>query len=148
MVYDIDLWKNKGFYISKDGDFTKNLKNLSVGRDGVPGTSDDGLPATYEEFAKLMKKLRDDTRKPILYCANGTDYVANFLYNYWTDYEGLDEMMLNYTFEGTAKDLINVSDDGTVTKLPETKITVCKRLRFAKTGGKVLCVKVYAGRYL
>ena len=141
LVYDIDLWKNKGFYISKDGDFTKNLKNLSVGRDGVSGTSDDGLPATYEEFAKLMKKLRDDTRKPILYCANGTDYVANFLYNYWTDYEGLDEMMLNYTFEGTAKDLINVSDDGTVTKLPETKITFANGYDLQKQAGKYYALK-------
>lgn len=123
-AYDLDLWDAKAFYMSADGGWCKRDGNLSAGPDGAAGTSDDGMPATYADFAKLLTRIVDAGVTPFVTAANAQDYVANLLYEYWSDYEGLEQMLLNFNFEGTATDLITVADDGTVTQLGETPITM------------------------
>ncbi len=121
-AYDLDLWDAKSFYFAKDGGWTNASGSLSDGPDGKPGTSDDGLPATYADFAVLVDHIKDEGVLPFICAANATDYVANFLYEYYANYEGKDQMELNFTFDGTATDLIEVSEDGTVTELPAEEI--------------------------
>lgn len=123
-AYDLDLWDAKSFYIAKDGGWTNASGSLSDGPDGVSGTSDDGMPATYEEFGKLVTHIKDAGVIPFITASNATDYVGNFLYEYYANYEGKDQMELCYTFDGVATDLISVAEDGTVTELPETAITI------------------------
>ena len=119
MVYDVSLWKEKGLYFSKSGTFVRANGDLSLGTDGVAGTLDDGLPATYEEFAALIKKLRDLSIIPFVNSMNGIEYTANYLYNVLADYEGLDNMGLTTTLNGTASDLVatnglTLNEDGSI----------------------------------
>lgn len=123
-AYDLDLWDAKAFYMSADGGWCKKDGNLSAGPDGAAGTDDDGLPATYEDFAKLLTRIVDAGVTPFVTASNAQDYVANLLYEYWANYEGYEQMMLNFNFEGTATDLISVSEDGAVSKLGDTEITM------------------------
>lgn len=140
-AYDLDLWDAKSFYISKDGGWTNASGSLSDGPDGVAGTSDDGLPATYEEFGKLITHIKDAGVLPFVCAANATDYLANFLYEYYINYEGKEQMELNFTFDGIATDLISVSEDGTVTELPETTITVENGYELQRQAGRYYALK-------
>ena len=60
-IYDVDLFENKRLYIAKDGGYTSGLDGApekSYGRDGVPKTSDDGLPATFTEYKEWLNYMR------------------------------------------------------------------------------------------
>ena len=135
-AYDLDLWDTKSFYISSTGGWTSADGDLSAGPDGASGTSDDGLPATYDEFAKLLTRILDAGVTPFVTASNAQDYVANLLYEMWADYEGMEQMMLNYTFDGVATDLISVAEDGTVTELEDTAITIENGYELQKQAGK------------
>lgn len=135
-VYDMDLWNSKSYYISADGGWTKADGALSAGADGKAGTDDDGLPATYEEFAQLLERIKDSGVTPFAYASNAQDYLANVMYAYWAQYEGAEQMALNYTFDGTATDLINVAADGTVTPVGDTTITFDNGYELQKQAGK------------
>lgn len=124
MVYDLNLWNEEKLYIAKNGQFVNKSGDLSLGTDNVAGTLDDGLPATYEEFGKLFNKLLDKGIIPFIASERGIEYTANYLYNVFADYEGVDNMKLNLTLNGTANDLIDtVNNDGTYTLKPATAIT-------------------------
>lgn len=113
LVYDMDLWDDESLYISRDGKFVKRSGDLSLGTDNQPGTLDDGLPATYEEFGKLFKKLLDKEIVPFVASEKGIEYTANYLYNVFADYEGVENMKLNVTLNGIASDLVELDWDGT-----------------------------------
>ncbi len=135
-AYDVDLWDAKSFYVSANGGWTDASGDRSNGPDGVAGTSDDGMPATYEEFARLITRISDADVTPFVTAGNAQDYVSNLLYQMWADYEGKEQMMLNYTFDGTATDLIEVSEDGTITELEDTQITIQNGYMLQKQAGR------------
>lgn len=144
LVYDVTLWEEEGFYFAKDtsaGTFTKDKNNLSDGPDGVAGTLDDGMPATYEEFYKLMTdKLGKGSTTPFVVSTRGQEYPANFLYNYWAANEG-EEFLLNLTFDGTATNLIDVDANGNATRLDATEITFDNGYMLQKQAGKYQALK-------
>lgn len=135
-AYDLDLWDAQSFYFAANGGWTNASGELSAGPDGVSGTYDDGMPATYEDFGRLITRILDADVLPFVTASNAQDYVANMLYQMWADYEGADQMLLNYTFDGVATDLIDVAADGTVTKLPETQITIDNGYMLQKQAGR------------
>lgn len=135
-AYDLDLWDAKSFYIAANGGWTDATGDLAAGPDGATGTSDDGLPATYADFGRLMTRILDADVTPFVTAGNAQDYVANMLYQMWADYEGAEQMLLNYTFDGTATDLIDVAADGTVTELPDTQITIDNGYMLQKQAGR------------
>lgn len=143
--YDRDLFEEKGlFFLATDpdnGDYHAYYETegsekvyllggkpgsgevLSMGRDGVPGTYDDGLPATYEQFYFLMDTIMDLGMTPITWSGKYlNEYGRNLLYSFWVNNEGFENMRLNYTFDGVAKDLIDIDASGNITKLPDTVI--------------------------
>ena len=116
-VYNVTMWKEKGFYIKSattkaNGElsvtFTKNINDAHAGPDGdITTLEDNGLPATYEEFNALLKKIRStEGITPILTSSAGKEYPSNILANLWATYEGYDETMLSYNFSGTATHLV------------------------------------------
>ena len=123
LVYDVTLFKEKGFYLSNSGDFVSyDDPDLSVGSDGVAGTLDDGLPATYDEFDSLMRQICDSGVIPFITAQNAKEYIADYLFNVVADDEGVENMVMNINLSGDAEDLVNVvSEDGTYT-LKETSI--------------------------
>ena len=134
ITYDVDLFDRYNFYFkatseNDSGRAYKNAKNeyvfitsktdkKSYGPDGKTGvvdgvdySLDDGLPATYEEFYALCDKMLANTPKitPIIW-PSLDGYVGSLLSALVADYEGLDNMMVNYTFDGTANVITNISD--------------------------------------
>ena len=135
-AYDLDLWDAKSFYFAANGGWTNVDGDLAAGPDGVAGTADDGMPATYADFAKLITRIKDADVLPFVTAANAQDYVANLLYEFWGDHEGYEQMLLNFTFDGVATDLIDVADDGTVTELEDTEISIDNGYLLQKQAGK------------
>lgn len=150
MVYDVSLWKEKGLYLSKTGSFVRANGDLSLGCDGIAGTMDDGLPSTYEEYQKLIKKLRDFSIIPFIFSTNGIEYTANYLYNVLADYEGLDNMTLTTTLNGTAKDLVaenglELNEDGSVKSVTYKKDKDSDSVKITNDNGYELTRQV--GKY-
>ena len=125
IVYDVDFFESEGFYFAKDFDRTGSLANMfvisaeddrSCGPDGDYGTWDDGLPETYEDFYNLCRYIKACTMTPLSYPGQFVHYWTRYLFQVWADYEGADQMMLNFTLNGTAKNLVEIKDGDLVEK--------------------------------
>lgn len=104
IVYDVDLWEQRGFYIAEGSTDTKLVlnggENKQAGPDGVKGTIDDGMPATYAQFTELIKQIRRRNVTPFIWSGKITEYHKMTATAWWADYEGYDNFKLNYTFDG------------------------------------------------
>lgn len=74
--------------------------NISAGKDGVPGTYDDGQPANLEEWNEMVTTIMADTRVPFIYSGKYYFYTNFFSLNTWAQYTGYENFKLNYTFNG------------------------------------------------
>ena len=99
-VYNATLFDEKGWYFAEDGSFTNADGKLGAGPDGQTGTYDDGMPATYADFFKLLEKISKDNVTPIQWAGASPDYFTWLIGALFADYEGYDDLMINYTFEG------------------------------------------------
>lgn len=106
IIYDADLFNEASLYFKKDGTIGANFASIeageaSVGPDGIAGTSDDGLPATWGDFLTLLERIRINYT-PFTWAESPTTYQLSRLFNaIWANYEGYDDYMLNYSFSGT-----------------------------------------------
>ena len=144
IVYDIDLFEKNKLYFAEDGEkfIVKSDDKRSAGPDGVSGTSDDGLPATYADFFKLCQYMVDMGITPITW--NGVDpsYVNAFVESLQADYEGAEQMRLNYTASGTATNLIKEFDADGNPVLESADITADNGyLTWTKQAGKYYGLK-------
>ena len=116
IVYDIELFDSKGYYLADGYDVNGNLQDMFVGKegwtktagpDGEKGTSDDGLPTTYEEFFLLCDYIAQvGNDNPLIWSGQFRDsYLTHFINALATDYEGYEQMRLNFTFDGEATTL-------------------------------------------
>lgn len=125
IVYDKDLFDEELCYFVKgyEAEYEKssvNYLNLfvqtasderSAGPDGEYGTSDDGLPATYEDFWYLCTYLKELGYTPLNWGGKSAgDYLSFLLAALAADYEGAEQYMLNTTFEGEMTDLVKITD--------------------------------------
>lgn len=97
---------------------TKNAKK-SYGPDGKTGVIDgvdyswdDGLPATYNDFQALLTCMVRRGVVPFIWNGTSTDYLTGLANEVWANNAGYEQMMLNMTFEGVAKDLIEFDANG------------------------------------
>ena len=107
LIYNVDLFDQKGYYFIdvptgssiEDYFIYNSTDKKSAGPDGEYGTRDDGLPATYDEFWMLCSYIFGAGDTPIVWTGtNYGDYLANLMQALVADYEGLEQMMLNYNF--------------------------------------------------
>lgn len=144
LIYNVDLFDEEGYYFAKtpsdntrDGRFVDEYNTeKSAGPDGVEGTFDDGLPATYEEFFTLCDYIADGGTTPVIW--NGEDYwhyLNNLVQALQADYEGLDQTMLNYELSGDATTLSTLSGS-TVNIEPSTPIDESNAYKLARQAGK------------
>lgn len=113
IVYNVDVFDQKGLWLSADGDFVRpGEATLSNGPDGQPNTYDDGLPATYEEFYALCDYMVSVGVTPFALPGSIVSMETLMLYQLYADYEGRDNFMLNYTYNGVATDLVNSIGSG------------------------------------
>ena len=93
IVYDYELVESRDLLIYGDGP------------DGKPGTDDDGLPRTYEEFKEWILLMKQSGITPFCWSGEYEFYTGFVLRSIWAQYEGLDNYNLNYTFSGTDSNL-------------------------------------------
>ncbi len=107
IVYDVDLWEQRGFYIGEGSTDDKLVltkgENKAAGPDGIKGTIDDGMPATYAQFKELVKQIKRKNVTPFIWSGKITEYQQWATTAWWCDYEGYDNFKLNYTFDGEYK---------------------------------------------
>ena len=150
ITYNIDLFDEKGFYFASsplsdrlaDQFVTARNSKKSAGPDGVSGTSDDGLPTTYDEFFKLCDYMVSKDVTPFL--SNGHNYkdYLNWLVNaFATSYEGKDEMSKVYTLDGSVSTLATI-DNGTL-KMDETPTALSTKNGYetSRMAGKYYALK-------
>ena len=104
IVYDVDLFNQKRLYFLANGEVTGSKDKgdvLSAGSDGIQGTYDDGLPATWEQFKVLMRKMIERGLTPFTWSGLYTYQRQAFLQSVWVSYEGYNDFMLNNSFSGT-----------------------------------------------
>lgn len=117
----------------------------SAGPDGEMGTDDDGLPATFDEFFLLMEYMKQKKVTPIVW--NGYRYYTYlnwFVQALVAQYEGLDEMMKNFTLSGEANDLGTVDASGNfVPDSASTTLSDSKEsaIEMSRQAGKYYAIK-------
>ena len=149
-IYDVDLFEEAGFYFDEDGDFLRLVneaqrktfeENKSKGPDGVKGTYDDGLPATYEQMIKLCDEIVAKSYVPFCYSGSYNDYVSKACRAFIADYEGYEGFKLNYTFNGTANLVKEIKADGTL-EMEEVVITEDNAYELQRQAGKYYALKM------
>ncbi len=120
IIYNVDLFDANNFYFAETPDeedgnrlIAPGRETKSAGPDGKKGTSDDGLPTTYEEFFYLCGEINANGIDPICFPGKyANQHLSLVMESLAAAYEGAEQMNLNYTFDGMAKNLIQVNADG------------------------------------
>lgn len=122
---------------------TNNNEILSMGPDGTYGTYDDGLPSTYKEFFELCRYMNDvENIKPFLYAGKYVAGYIKYLYNaLQANYEGYDQMLRMFDFNGTLTNLISVNSNEVITQLEDVTLDP------DNTNGNNIKIKQTAGNY-
>ena len=140
LYYDVDIFDMCGLWMKADGTFlcddlewmgavyngqvkngevTKEEFNLSKGIDGDNGTEFDGLPATYDEFFKLLDKMLAVGVEPIHTYGSGVP-MNKLFYSAWAQNEGRESFLQTVNPTGTSNRLIaDIAEDGTPTLMPK-----------------------------
>lgn len=169
ITYNVDLFDQEGYYFvdptELDGidvsnetffplRFLGGWKNQSVtpskskGPDGIANTYDDGLPATYQEFWDLCKYIKQKGDLPMIWeGVTYNTYTSLLLNSLVAQYEG-EEMELNYTFNGTATDLIKIDKNGAIVKEGGVPVTESLSIYYnGKADNNISELNRQAGRY-
>ncbi len=126
ITYDADLFDRLGLYFGADGKLGKKSTDtgLSAGPDAQAGTYDDGMPATYEQFYTLCQKIKQRGVSPMVWSGQYGFYVTRFSKQLRVDFEGAEEAMNAYDFDGVATKLVeSIAADGTITYKDPVTIT-------------------------
>jgi len=132
LTYDADLFDSKKFYFTADpvgsslsGKFVRDLEEeRTPGPDGISGTYDDGLPATYAEFYDLCEYMKVKNCTPMIADGQNAGGYINLLVNQFAaNNAGREEMEKIYSCDGVMNSLGTVDSSGTKTKFGPTTIT-------------------------
>lgn len=144
-IYNVDLFEEMGYYFAKtprgdslEGRFiSAGNPEKSTGPDGKYKTSDDGFPATYEEFFDLCEFIASDGITPINWCGNAYVIYLNWLLaSLVADYNGVDQTKLNYTMKGDATELGTYRNGEFVRDSESTEITPSTAYELARQAGR------------
>ena len=145
--YNIDLFEENDFYFADVPDeedttidryfINKHNKKKSAGPDGIYDTYDDGLPVTYSDFFVLCDYIAQNGATPLSWTGQYySDYLNFILCALTTDADGLDQVMLNYTFNGEATNLGTIKNGQFVLDSTPTTITPSNGYEISRQEGK------------
>ena len=126
LTYDADLFDRFNLYFDANGVIGKKSTDsgLSKGVDNVAGTYDDGLPATYKQFFQLCAKMKQRGIAPIIWSGMYDFYTTRFLKELRVDFEGAEQAMTAYDFDGTMTHIVDKIDaEGNITYKDPVTIT-------------------------
>lgn len=155
LPYNIDVFEDNLLYFSNNktvnGGFITSLTSTrSLGPDGKTGvidgidySLDDGLPATYDEFFKLCDRMVACDVIPFTWSGQyGKAYFNAFLESLAISYEGKEQTMLNFTFNGTATNLVkSIDNNGNVVFDDPTSITEENGYKIYQSAGRYYALK-------
>jgi hypothetical protein len=147
--YDIDLFVEKRFYFSaqnnngNNGFIMSNDEKKSNGPDGISGTYDDGLPATYDEFLKLLDYMANKGVTPLIWTGQYQEYVNKFAAALAVDADGFDNSYMSYSFDGSLSTIVDSIDaKGVVSYKPKTNINLDNGYLTFQTSGRYYALKL------
>jgi hypothetical protein len=115
IAYDIELFEENNLFFTPDGTFVTDKDAVrSGGPDGKEDTIyDNGLPATYDQFYELCDKIvsLDSNLIPVMWGGNVQEYVNSLLISMIADYEGVEQMELNYNYDGVMSHHVSSIDE-------------------------------------
>ena len=117
ITYDADLFDKHFLFFDQEGELTKRStdEGKSYGADNLPGTYDDGLPATYEEFYTLCDTMIGRGIAPMTWSGMYEFYMTRFSAQLRADFDGA-EADVAYNLNGTMSKLVDtIDEDGNVT---------------------------------
>ena len=154
-TYNKQLLTDKNLYFAKDYDVNGDLdskfihsasEDKSCGPDGIYGTDDDGLPATYTELFDLFNMMKNKNVTPITWAGGemvSSGYVNYLLNNVYLSLAGKDQARLNYTFDSKDKTITIVEKfEGGKAVTKEEKITADKYKKLNSELAKYQAIKV------
>lgn len=126
ITYDEDLFNRLNLFFDESGNLGKKSTDsgLSKGADGKPNTYDDGLPATYEQFYTLCQTMKKRGVAPMIWSGMYEFYMTRFAKQLRVNFEGAEEAMTAYDFNGTMTHLVDSIDaNGNVTYRDPVEVT-------------------------
>lgn len=151
LTYNRRLFNNNNWYFAANpvgntlqGKFiTSANPTKSNGPDGLAGTYDDGLPATYEEFFELCEWIYQGNETPVMVHGNGyKEYMSGLLGALNVNHNGLEQGLLNYTFDGVAENLVTVDSKGNIIPDGEmTQISISNGYELTRQAGKIYALQ-------
>lgn len=146
LIYNVDLFEEEKYYFADGVTSAEQLEDYfilrsddkkSAGPDGEYGTSDDGLPSTFDEFFILCDYIAECGQTPVTWRgASYDDYLRKFLLSIEANVEGKEQMTLNYTMNGTATNLGTASANGFTKGSGSTAITASNGYEMFGQAGK------------
>lgn len=149
-TYDQQLVEEKKLYIADTStddklDFvTTSAQKKQKGVDGIEGTEDDGLPETYAQLYLWFEAMVKKGVTPLSWSGTHGYHFDWALQQFWADFEGKDNVMHCYTFDGsTDSTLIDTIDEaGNITYLAPTAITLDNGYIVQKQEGRYRALSV------
>lgn len=142
LMYDYDLFEDKNLFFDASGNFvTSKTDKKSAGPNGKEGDYDDGLPATYDQFYQLVSRIESLGMHPFASSgSNGLPYIYRVLSSFWSDFEGLQNIKVNYTLDGTVPLVTSIKDGVATTE--DTKIDESNGYLLQKQEGKLKALQL------
>ena len=113
ITYDKALFRDKDLYDLdnyKGFDGVAGTGDESYGPDGVEDTYDDGLPSTFEDFKLLLNEMVAQGVTPFTWTGKWADYRASMISAVLASYEGENDYMLRFEFNGTHSTLGEINE--------------------------------------
>ena len=149
LIYNKELFDKNNYYFAdvEVGEQCRLIESATEtkgkGPDGVAGTSDDGLPRTYEEFFYLCDEIAVRGDYPLCWSGQYREHYLTALMNTLVaEYCGLEQMELNLTFEGEAEELVVFDETGAIVyedgeiKTERVTVTHANGYELARQAGK------------
>lgn len=120
IIYDADLFNEKGYYFYNDGTLGAKQADIDLGvngdigtgPDGKVGTADDGMPVTWKDFISLMKQMANEDNIIPFTWAGKTIYQSVYATrSIWANYQGANDYAINNSLSGTLSDGTVVTED-------------------------------------
>lgn len=108
ITYDVDLFNSQNWFFDKNGEIgvKKGDPNVGPGPDGLYETTyDNGEPETWNQFKVLLKQIVSDGYTPFTWSGQYQYQRQYFQKSIMSSYEGANNMLLHYTFDGTDSNL-------------------------------------------
>lgn len=150
LTYDAGIFlKNRLYFstgIAEDGTrkfITNDNSPLSPGPNGISGDYDDGLPSSFEEFYKMIDKMKGKV-KSVIWTGEYTHYTNILITALYQSYMGVNGINAHVDFDSNGEEIEIVTDFDLITNAEKPTPMIQKEVITQENG---YLVKQSAGLY-